>query len=134
MTTAALIDALRPPAEKTSHRPPRVFVTHQPTGRDRETGAVQPSVDLTSATDYGPLEVVLGSQHNPLDNPAATLEVIRTVLRSRGYGAGDYLLLVGSPVIIGLLCAAATEISPQLRLLQWNRGRREYAVVSVDMR
>ena len=112
-------------------KPSRVFAVQQPT--HRLNGVVQPSMDLTPAEEFGEVVFLLHSAHNPFDDPEETAELVAEALTEEGYGPEDYLLMVGSPILISVVAAVAGQLFPSLRLLQWNRGRGAYVPVIVQL-
>lgn len=111
----------------------RVFVVQQPTGRDKETGAIKPTMDLSPAAEYGPLIFVLREWENPFADFAATASEVRRVLEAEEMGPSDWLLLVGNPCLIGLVAAEAAFITGGLRMLQWDRANDRYRPVEAQL-
>jgi hypothetical protein len=112
---------------------PRVFVVHQPTGRDNVSGDIRNTMDLTPATEFGQLVYVLREDENPFGNIQATASRIERVLDTWDFGPTDWLLLVGNPILIGMLSAIASERCGHLRMLQWSRADRAYRPVEVTI-
>ncbi len=115
-----------------------VWAVHQPTGRDRETGQVINTMDLSPAEEFGELRFVLRDWENPFADPQATWTEIEESFDEdsqpeSGLQEGDYLLLVGNPILIGLVCAAAADRVQTLNLLQWNRSEGKYLPVSIQL-
>jgi hypothetical protein len=110
----------------------RVFVVHQPTGRDRGTGAIKPTMDLSPAREYGELRFILREWENPFNDIDATTAEVRRVLTGEMRG-GDWLLLVGNPVLIGIVAAVAAELFGELRMLQWDRSAHRYLPVTAQL-
>lgn len=108
----------------------RVFVVHQPTGRDKTTGAIKPTMDLSPAREFGDLRFILREWENPFTDIDATVAEVRRVLEGEELDAEDWLLLVGNPVLIGIVSAVAVELAEGvLRMLQWNRSEHRYMPV-----
>lgn len=115
---------------------PRVFAVQQPTGRGGPgaRGPVVPSMDLTPAETFGRLVFLLDSSHNPFRDPVHTAREIERRLGEEAFAAGDMLLLVGSPILIGLVTTlACAHAGGRLRFLQWARADEEYRLVEVDL-
>jgi hypothetical protein len=111
-----------------------VFAVQQPTGRDRETGAIKPTMDLTPATEFGELRFILRDFHHPFRDPSGTAAEVRRVLEEEQFGADDWLLLVGNPSLIGLVAAqTAIFTRGRLRLLQWDRPRHRYRPLEAQL-
>lgn len=111
----------------------RVFVVQQPTGRDQATGAIKPTMDLRPAAEYGDLRFILRDDENPFSNLEATAKEVLRVLVDDGFCPEDWLLLVGNPVLIGLVAATAAQVTGSLKLLQWNRAKHAYMPVEVQL-
>jgi hypothetical protein len=111
----------------------RVFVVHQPTGRDRATGAIRPTMDLSPAREWGELRFILREWENPFTDFDATVAEVRRVLEGEQLSDADWLLLVGNPCLIGLVAAEAARITGGLRMLQWDRAQHRYLPVSAQL-
>lgn len=111
----------------------RVFVVHQPTGRDKATGAIKPTMDLSPAAEWGQLRFVLREWENPFSDFDATAAEVRRVLEGEGFGPADWLLLVGNPCLIGLVAAEAYAQTGWLRCLQWDRTAHRYLPVETQL-
>ena len=111
----------------------RGFVVHQPTGRDRVTGAIKPTMDLSPAREYGEMRFVLREWENPFADFEATAAEVRRVMEGEAFGPGDWLLLVGNPCLIGLVAAEAARLTGQLRMLQWDRTAHRYLPVTAQL-
>lgn len=112
---------------------PRVFAVQQPTGRDPSTGLVRPTMDLNPAFQYGELHFILRDTENPFADVDATARKILSVLEVEGFNDDDWLLLVGNPILIGLVSAIAGDLVGHLRMLQWNRTARSYLPIEVQL-
>lgn len=110
----------------------RVFVVHQPTGRDR-SGAIKPTMDLSPAREYGDLRFILREWENPFNDLTATAAEVRRVLEGEGLDRSDWLLLVGNPCLIGIVAAEAARLTGELRMLQWDRTAHRYIPVSAQI-
>ena len=112
----------------------RVFAVQQPTGRDRDTGAIRPTMDLTPATEFGELRFLLRDYHHPFRDPSGTAAEVRRVLELEGFSSDDWLLLVGNPSLIGIVAAQAALLTGgRLRLLQWDRPRHRYRPLEAQL-
>ena len=112
----------------------RVFIVHQPTGRDRVTGAIRPTMDLTPAAEFGELRFILREWQNPFSNIDETAAEVRRVFIGEGFNALDRLLLVGNPILIGIVAAeAARHTGGYLRLLQWDRTGHQYLPIDAQL-
>ena len=111
----------------------RVFAVQQPTGRDAGTGAIKPTMDLSPALEYGELRFILRDWENPFSNPQSTADEVRRVMEEEGFNEGDWILLVGNPMLIGMVAAEAARLSGGLRMLQWSRSDHCYKSVAVQL-
>lgn len=112
---------------------PRVFIVQQPTGRDPHTGRIQPSVNLTPTKVWGEPVFLLSHNHNPFVDLDNTVKMVKEKLWDYQPTSNDYLVLVGNPILIGIVTALYVSFSPQLRLLQWNRNERVYYPVTTTI-
>lgn len=114
--------------------PSRVFAVQQPTGRDPASGDIRDTMDLSPAEEFGEITFILHQAHNPFDDPDETAAGIRFVLQEEGFGPADWLLLVGNPILIGLVAAVAAPMADsRLRLLQWSRAEGRYTPVEAQL-
>jgi hypothetical protein len=111
----------------------RVFAVQQPTGRDPRTGAIKPTMDLRPAQEHGELRFILRDSENPFADINYTIREVRRVLLEEQFGEGDWLLLVGNPILIGLVASVAAQITGGLRMLQWSRSDHAYRPVEVQL-
>lgn len=111
----------------------RVYIVHQPTGRDRGTGAIKPTMDLSPAREFGELRYILREWENPFNDIDATVAEVRRVLVGEGLGPEDWLLLVGNPCLIAIVAAEAARVVGSLRMLQWSRSEHRYLPVTAQL-
>jgi hypothetical protein len=91
-----------------------------------------PNHDIAPAMKYGEMAVLL----EPNTQIAfSTIPTVRTLRRKlRAYKDGDYLLLTGDPVAIGLACSiAAFYNAGRYTALKWDRRERMYIPVKIDI-
>ena len=106
---------------------PRVYVIQQQiTVNDK--AQVVPKFDLEPAKEFGELINLVP----PSAGPQAAQEIVESLWEKlRDYCDNDYLLLVGSPVFIGLAVAIASETnSGRVRMLQWQSREQKYFVIN----
>ena len=109
---------------------PTVWIAQKPTYRDA-SGEYREKHDLSPAKEFGELRTVLNDDINPFRNMDVTLDEIRRA--TNDYKDGDYMLLVGNPVLISLVAISISEMADELKFLQWNRTRRCYGEVEVKL-
>ncbi len=107
----------------------RVFVIHESTRIDSNTGAVVGDKDLRPAEAWGTLVHVVPPGRVTSD-PRPVVGMIEDALDD--ISEDDYLLLTGFPEYIAIAGAvAARNLDGRLRLLKWNRRERVYAPITV---
>ena len=108
-----------------------VYVVQDHRRYDRDTGEYVSVHDLSPAEEFGRLRYLL----SPTAAPWATESIIRDLREGlRGIGRGDYLLMVGNPVLCGLATAVACELTGgRIRFLQWNGRERRYTPVEAQV-
>lgn len=101
----------------------RVFVV-QNTMKVSAGGKLEPKFDFTAAEQFGELQELLAATASPFDLPPV-IELLKVKLAD--FCNSDYLLLIGSPVLIGLSVAIAADYNcGQVAMLQWSGARRAY--------
>lgn len=92
-----------------------------------------PNHNLAPAMHFGEMKVLLASKEQITFGPEHAIRRLRHKLRT--YRDGDYLLLTGDPVAIGLTCAiAAFYNSGRYTALKWDRREHLYIPVKVDLK
>lgn len=89
-------------------------------------------MDLSPALEYGELRFVLREWENPFCDLNATAREVRRVLEGE-MRLGDWLLLVGNPVLIGVVAATAADLFGELRMLQWDRSQHRYLPATAQL-
>lgn len=113
---------------------PRLFAPQAPLWRNLETGDWEPKkgIDLTPAKRFGELVFIWppGSLISSLPNVSAeAIGVART------YDDGeDFVINIGSPSLIGVLCWAIGNVGKELRVLEWDRKINDYVPVFVKQK
>lgn len=91
-----------------------------------------PNHDIAVAMKFGEMVVLLPSNTQIAFSTVPTVRTLRRKLRE--YKEGDYLLLTGDPVAIGLACSiAAFYNSGRYTALKWDRRERLYIPVKIDI-
>jgi len=99
--------------------------------------------DLTDATRYGALEAVFEPNEKPQFLPSPSIQKARRVMKD--FSSEDYLLWPGGgdPIAVMIACMIASEMSPTVRVLRWERNKDEgerdrrkgwYMPVALEMR
>lgn len=95
----------------------RVFVVH-----DTET------VNFFPAKRFGEVRVCVAGHVNPQDYDIALEELRRSLSDAR---SGDFLLPIGSPMLIAAAAVEMAKRAGSLRILQWDRFDKGYQVMEV---
>lgn len=111
----------------------RVFVVHRPTGKDKDSGEIIPTMDLSPAQEFGDLKFILREDRNPFKNIQGAMAETVEYLETEGFSQDDWLLLVGNPTLIAIVASAATMMVDKLRVLQWDRNGRKYRPVEITL-
>ena len=83
--------------------------------------------DLTDATRYGALEIIFEPDDKPQFIPVPMIQKARRIMKD--FSAEDYLLCPGGgdPIAVMIVCMIASEMSPTVRVLRWERNMEEGA-------
>ena len=91
-----------------------------------------PNHDIAAAMKVGEMSGLLPSNTQIAFSTVPTVRTLRRKLRE--YKDGDYLLLTGDPVAIGLACSiAAFYNAGRYTALKWDRRERLYIPVKIDI-
>lgn len=103
----------------------KVFITQEPTRRNRNTGEIEASIDLTPAAVYGELVVLLPPGNMPtLSSAPVTNKLIHAL---RNFCDDDYVLAVGNPDALMLVGAIAAKFNRgRYKSLVWDKRIRQY--------
>lgn len=93
-------------------------------------GQLKCKFDFEPAKEFGELKEVLHPSASPFNLEPALLKM-RQVLSN--YTTGDFLLLTGSPVFIGMAVALAADYNEgNVSLLQWSGAKHCYIPVRIS--
>jgi hypothetical protein len=117
---------------------PKVYIVNRP--QQNKFGWTP---DLTDATRYGELEVVFEPNEKPQFLPSPSIQKARRIMKD--FSPEDFLLWPGGgdPIAVMIACMIASEMSPIVRVLRWerkteegNRDRKQgwYMPVALEMR
>ena len=91
-----------------------------------------PNHDIAPAMKFGDMSVLLPSNTQIAFSTVPTVRTLRRKLRE--YKDGDFLLLTGDPVAIGLACSiAAFYNAGRYTALKWDRREKLYIPVKIDI-
>ncbi len=112
---------------------PIVYCVQKAFRLDDQTNEMVPRFDLSAAERYGELRYLLGPSAGPqnIGDPVHLDEVKRKLAAFRP--EQDYILLLGNPVLIGVVSAVASRASGtgMIQFLQWSRRYSEYTPIVV---
>jgi len=99
---------------------PKVYVVNRPV--KNKFGWVP---DLSDATRYGTLEVVFEPEDKPQYVPGPSIQKARRIMKD--FSPEDYVLWPGGgdPIAAMTVCMIASELSPIVRILRWERNIEE---------
>jgi hypothetical protein len=99
---------------------PTVYIVNRPA--QNKFGWVP---DLTDAARYGTLEIVFEAGDNPQFIPGPSIQKARRIMKE--FSAEDYILWPGGgdPIAVMIVVAIASEKSPTVRVLRWERNKEE---------
>lgn len=117
-------------AQVAQQLPAKVFVIQQQMTVN-ERAELAPKFDLEPAKQFGELVNLVPASLGP----QAAQDVVESLWEKLSdYCDNDYLLLVGSPIFIGLSVAIASEINAgRVKLLQWQGREQKYFVINVKI-
>jgi len=108
---------------------PTVFVTQVPS--KQIGGNWMPQVDLSPASKFGRVEIMLPPESNRL-LIAPLYAIIREKLKN--FGPEDWIVALGDPSIFtAAACFATKQNNGTLRLLKWDRKTGDYLPVELSI-
>jgi len=89
--------------------------------------------NITSALDYGRIEVLLPGNAQVAFSPAPTVARVQRKLEQ--FTDEDYLLFIGDPTAISIVSAvAAAKNNGRYKCLKWDRYERRYIPIQIDLK
>lgn len=111
----------------------KVYVIMNQQRWDKDKKVLVPVFDFTQAEGFGQVEYLLSPTARPLGNTQSLSDELHRKLAS--YRSEDYLLLVGSPILIGMAVAIAANYSDGVvSMLQWHGRDGTYTPVTIDLK
>jgi len=102
-----------------------VYVPQNQTKRN-EQGQIVPRFDLSPAESFGKIKYILSPTAKPFLSGLSDFnpKMLRQLHEGlENFKDGDYLLLIGNPVLIGLTASIAAHYNEgNIELLQWNKN------------
>lgn len=88
--------------------------------------------NVTPALQYGEIVTILPPNAQILFSVVPAVNRIKRKLEN--FSDEDYLVLIGDPSAIGIVCsAAAAKNSGRFKLLKWDRREKLYVPIQVDL-
>lgn len=107
-----------------------VFLVQDTKWVDPRNGQLKSKFDYSAAEKFGTVEELLAPGDSPFNLPPV-MEKLRKGLAM--FTDEDYLLLVGSPVLIGLAVAVAADNNAGfVNMLQWSGAKKLYIPVTAE--
>jgi hypothetical protein len=101
-----------------------VYVVQDTLRKDRVSGKLVEKFDLSAAEQFGELVFLLPHDASPFDLKPV-INALHALLKD--YTPQDYILCIGSPVLIGLAVAIAADYaSGHVSMLQWSGANQCY--------
>lgn len=110
----------------------RVFVTQVPNRRDKETGALVPSVNIGPASEFGEL-IIMMPPTAAFFATADLVDQLKNHLEKYDYDNGDVLVALGDPAVIGTACALLGKMRDRFSMLRWDRQLGRYLKVVIKL-
>jgi len=110
---------------------PKVFVTQIPHRRDPDTKAFVPSVNVSTASEFGEVTVMMP----PRASFFATADLVKQLsdqLSDYDCEAGDCIIAMGDPVVMATAFAILGR-KGAFTVLRWDRNMGRYAPVRVKL-
>jgi hypothetical protein len=96
-----------------------------------ENGTPIPLFDLTPATQFGEIQVLLKQSQSFID-PAPLVDPLFEKLHL--FGNDDYILPTGDPTMIALVAAICSYVNGgRFKILKWDKRARLYYGVQIDI-
>lgn len=100
---------------------PKVYLTSETTQHN-----------VTPALKYGEIVTILPPNSQVLFSVVPTIQRIRRKLEK--FTDEDYLVLIGDPAVIGIVCSiAAAKNNGRFKLLKWDRRESLYIPLQIDI-
>jgi hypothetical protein len=111
---------------------PTVFVTQVPNRRDKDTKMLVPSVNIGPAAEHGEIKIIFPAQAAFF----ATQDLVRQIeetMKGYNYEAGDCVVALGDPSIIGAVCAWLGKNKGRFTMLKWDRNISRYITARISV-
>jgi hypothetical protein len=112
--------------------PSRCFIPARPSTRDPVTGEVTLLYDISPLAIHGEAITLLPTQANPTRDAIGCAERLARAMEDACFGPSDWVVCLGSPVLVAMASVVAIRRTGQLRLLQWSGRNQNYLPVVVQ--
>lgn len=112
--------------------PPKVFVTQEVFSRG-DDGELRVKFDLSEAAAFGRLVFLFGHGPVALSPNAMVSGIVHRLSEERFEPDRDFLLTIGDNVIACALGAVLGATYGRFQVLRWDRRRKGYDVISVQL-
>lgn len=110
----------------------KVYIVQEPMRKNRTTGEFEAMMDLTPASAYGELVVLIKTNKLPLMS-APFINSLRMGLKD--FCDDDFLLPVGAPAAIAFAGAVASDINRgRVNMLVWDKQTHQYIKIAGNIR
>ena len=109
-----------------------VWVTQVPNRRDKSTGQLVPSVNISPASEHGRVEVLMPPSASFFAT-SELVEQIRTGLRNYDYERGDSMVCLGDPAIIAVVGSVLAERNRAYTILRWDKNIGRYVRIKIAL-
>jgi len=112
-------------------RVPKVYIIQEPLKRNPRTGEMEAFMDLSPASAYGDLEIVL-SRGSTVLSPGPMIHELQRKLN--GFTKDDFLVCIGDTGAIAAAVMVASRITGgSINILKWNRDTRSYISLKLEV-
>lgn len=108
-----------------------VYVVQDHRRYNKDTGSFESVYDLSPAEAFGELKYLLTPTAAPWNADSIVQDLWDGL---EGWKEGDYLLMIGNPILCGLATTVACDIGQgSIRFLQWNGKEKRYIDVEAQV-
>lgn len=111
---------------------PIVYVTQVPNRRDKATGAMTPSVNISPAGEHGEIKILMP----PSASFFATADLVsqlRVGLRDYDFDRGDSVIALGDPAVIAVVGALLAQRNKSFGILRWDKNSGRYNRIKITV-
>jgi hypothetical protein len=109
-----------------------VFVTQVPNRRDKDTGVMTPSVNISPAGEHGEIKILMP----PSASFYATADLVsqlRVGLRDYNFERGDSVIALGDPAVIAVVGALLAQRNKSFNVLRWDKNTGRYSKLKITI-